>query len=386
MSETILFVDDEPNVLAAFKRQLRTQFTIETANNGREALDMVAVGGPYAVIVSDLRMPGMDGIQFLSQARDITPESSRILLTGHADLTTAIDAINEGRIFRFLTKPCTPEALTEAIKAGLEQYRLVTAERELLEKTLSKTVNLLTDMLSLANPVAFGRAVRLRRIVKEIAANLHLAGAWQFELAAMLSQTGCVTLPASLLEKVHSGQPLSKEEESLYASHPMIGFKLLEPIPRLGLIASMVRDQERTFASYASQPYSHKTYDIDLGAQILKVALGYDQLTRRGLTHAEAVQTMLNQPELYNSQVVEALGSKEIAKETWVMKVVGVAAVEQGMVFNEDIYTRDGKLLISKGMEVNLAILEHLTLMAKSVGVVEPFRVLVPPQVAASSS
>ncbi len=380
MTETILFVDDEPNVLAAFKRQLRTLFTIETANNGSDALDTIAANEPFAVIVSDLRMPGMDGIQFFSQAKESSPDSVRILLTGHADLTTAIDAINEGRIFRFLTKPCTPEALTEAIKAGIEQYRLVTAERELLEKTLSKTVTLLTDMLSLANPLAFGRAVRLKRIAREIAVNLHLPGAWQFELAAMLSQTGCVALPVDLLNKTYTGQPLTKDESSLYASHPMIGFKLLENIPRLGPIASMIRDQHRTFASFATQPYSHKTYDIDLGAQILKVALDYDHLTQSGAPHPAAVAEMMSRTTIYNPELVEALGQKEITKDAWAMKVVNVSTVEQGMVFDENIYTKDGKLLMPMGMAVSLAVQEHLLLAAKTVGIVEPFRVLIPPQ------
>jgi len=123
MSEKILFVDDDSNILDAYKRQLKREFHVETAQGGKQGLDAVANSGPYAVIVSDLRMPGMDGNQFLSRVKDSAPASVRIMLTGYADLRAATDAINNGRIFRLLTKPCSKEVLVEAIASGIEQFR-----------------------------------------------------------------------------------------------------------------------------------------------------------------------------------------------------------------------------------------------------------------------
>lgn len=375
MTEKILFVDDEQNILLAFKRQLRKKFDVETANSARDAIYLIN-DQAYAVIVSDLRMPVMDGIEFFSQARRISPDSVRILLTGQADLNTAINAINEGDIFRFLTKPCSSELLVANLEAALEQYRLVTAERELIEKTLSKTVQLMTDMLGLSSPFAYGRAIRLRRIVKEMAVNLRVTNAWQFELAAMLSQIGCVALPKDLLEKVYKGQSLEKNEDSMYGSHPLIGYRLLRDIPRLESIAQMIRDQQRNISSYADQPYSHKTHDIDLGAQILKVATDYDQLIQNETPHVEAIQHMLRKTVVYDTEIVEALGNKPFFKDTWQVSLVDVNSVKLGMIINENIYTKEGKLLISKGMEVSSATLEKLKLSASSIGVVEPFRVL----------
>jgi response regulator RpfG family c-di-GMP phosphodiesterase len=326
MNERILFVDDEPNILMAFKRQLRTQFQIETANSGRDALFLFSPSDPFAVIVSDLRMPVMDGIQFLAQSRETSPDSVRILLTGHADLSTAIDAVNQGDIFRFLTKPCSLENLTEALNAALEQYRLVTAERELLEKTLSKTIKLMADMLILANPVAYGRAMRIRRIVKEIVRNMNLNSGWQFELAATLSQTGCVALPDDLLEKVFKGKPLTKDEESLYASHPMIGYKLLENIPRLEAVAQMVRDQLRSYSSYAEQPYSYKSHEIEQGAQILRVASDYDRFSQHGHSHAEIIRNMLQRTAIYDTELVEALGNKSFVDDPWESRLADIVS------------------------------------------------------------
>ncbi len=376
MTEKLLFVDDEPNILSGLRRQLRGVFEIGTANNGQEALDIIAASEPFAVIVSDFRMPGMDGIQFLAHAKAVSPESVRILLTGHADLGTAIEAVNNGAIFRFLTKPCPPAVLTDALQAGVEQFRLVTAERDLLEKTLSKTVNLLTDILSLANPAAFGRAVRARRIVGEICANLKLPNAWQYNLAAMLSQIGCVALPPALLEKISAGAPLNKDEEKLFASHPLIGYKLLESIPRLDQIAEMVKDQDRPFAAYTAGGGSKRQVN-ERGAQILKVALDYDQVVQNGTPHVEAVRWMQAQDGLYNPEMIAALGQKKIASDTWVMKVVNTGAVEVGMILGDEVHTADGKLLLAKGLDVTPAMLEHLNLMAQNVGVVEPLRVLI---------
>ena len=319
----------------------------------------------------------MDGVQFFTQAKFISPDSVRILLTGHADLNTAINAINQGDIFRFLTKPCPPEMLADTLEVALEQYQLITAERELLEKTLSKTVQLMTDMLGLSNPTAYGRAIRLRRIVREIVDNTNLTGAWQFELAAMLSQIGCVALPQDLLEKVYTGIPLEKNEESLYGSHPLIGYKLLKNIPRLESIAQMVRDQQREFSSYAEQPYSYKTHDIELGAQILRIATDYDRFTHAGVSHAEAIQNMAPKTRIYDTEIVEALGNKEIFNDTWEVQSVDVRSVRQGMIINEDVYSKDGNLVMSKGMEISSASIETLKLASYNIGVVEPFRVFV---------
>ncbi len=123
MDERILFVDDDTNILDGYKRQLRKQFLIETAEGAEKGLDAVKNRGPFAVIVSDLKMPGMDGNNFLSQIKKISPETTRILLTGYADLTSAMSAINNGNIFRLLTKPCDKKDLVLALEDGIEHYR-----------------------------------------------------------------------------------------------------------------------------------------------------------------------------------------------------------------------------------------------------------------------
>ena len=166
----------------AMRRQLRKRFEVVTANGGAEGLKTIADGDGFAVIVSDLRMPEMDGIKFLSHVRERFPDSVRIMLTGNADVESAIHAVNEGHLFRFLTKPCPPDQLIATLEAGIEQHRLITAEKELLEKTLKGSIKILTDILSLICPAAFGRASRVRRLARRVAAQLNVNKVWQVEI------------------------------------------------------------------------------------------------------------------------------------------------------------------------------------------------------------
>jgi YesN/AraC family two-component response regulator len=193
MLEKILLADDEPAILQGYHRVLHREFQIDTAVGAAEALPKVQAQ-PYAVVVSDMNMPGMDGVQLLAKIKMLAPNTIRVMLTGNAELETAMNAVNEGAIFRFLTKPCGKETLAKALTAGLVQYRLVNAEKELLEQTLRGSIQVLTEVLSLVNPAAFSRAVRIRKYVNHVVEALGLSNPWRFEVAAMMSQLGCVTL------------------------------------------------------------------------------------------------------------------------------------------------------------------------------------------------
>ena len=297
MNEKILCVDDESNILQALQRQLRRQFRVETALSGAEGLEVITSDGPFAVIVSDMRMPGMDGIQFLSAVREQAPESVRVMLTGNADQQTAMDAVNEGQIYRFLTKPCPTETLVATLAAGVRQYQLVTAEKELLEKTLRGSVKVLTDVLSLANPTAFGHASRVRRMVQKLCKQLNVDQPWQCEIAAMLSQIGCVTVPSSTLNKIYHGQTLSDDESQMMAAHPSIGRELVANIPRLESVAEIIGSQQKCFDGSDTQADTPAGKEIPLGARILKVAIDYDTLKWSGLADVEVITELRQHSE-----------------------------------------------------------------------------------------
>jgi DNA-binding NtrC family response regulator len=128
-TKSILCVDDEPRVLDGLKLTLRRSFDVSTATSGAEGLAILKQMAGAAVVISDMRMPGMDGAVFLTKVREQWPDSMRLLLTGEAGRDAAVAAVNEGQIFRFLSKPCAPEKLIAAVEAAVRQHQLVTADK-----------------------------------------------------------------------------------------------------------------------------------------------------------------------------------------------------------------------------------------------------------------
>ena len=379
MAEKILFVDDDPNILAAMQRQMRKRFQIDTGMGAEEGLEAVANRGPFAVIVSDLRMPGMDGIQFLAKVRTLSPDSVRMMLTGNADLHAAMEAVNEGNIFRFMTKPCTPEALTMALNAGLEQHRLILSERELLEQTLRGAIKVLTELLALLNPEAFGRASRITRYTRAVAVRMQAENLWQLETAATLSQIGCVILSEEALKKLYRGEPLVGEEAQLFNMHPFIASDLLINIPRMQEIARIVSYQEKHFdgSNIPIDPVAGK--EIPLGSRILKVVLDFDALeTGKTLPRQDILREMRKRKGVYDPEALIALKEVILAEEGHEVRYLSVEELQYGMVLTEDLLTSDGRLLIARGYTVNSALRERLKNFAVKPGIREPIRVLAP--------
>ncbi len=306
MNEKILFVDDEPDVLATFLRNLRKRFQIVTVSSGKEGLAVMEQQGPFAVIVSDLRMSGLDGTQFLAQAKAASPDSVLMMLTGYVDVQTAFDAVNDGTVFRFLIKPCLLDTLTKALDAGIAQYRLHTAEREVLEQTVKGSVGVLTEILGMVNPAAFGRATRVKDYVRDIATQIKLTNGWQLEVAAMLSQIGCVSIPSDVLEKAYAGESLTPDEQDLLASHPAVGSKLIAHIPRFESIAWIIEAQQLPFSAYTGT-HNAPNAEAALGAQILKVAVDLDQMVVSGVSPNAALDDLRQRADEYNPRVVKAL-------------------------------------------------------------------------------
>lgn len=146
--DKILIVDDEEKLLKLFARQLQTLYSVKTATSGDQALEIINNSGPFAVVISDFRMPEMNGVEFLAQAKEIEPDTIRMMISGFADLEVVMEAINEGNIFRFLTKPCKPDIFSRAVQDGVRQYHLVQQERQLAEsKRIQKFLEKAKDKL-----------------------------------------------------------------------------------------------------------------------------------------------------------------------------------------------------------------------------------------------
>jgi CheY-like chemotaxis protein len=375
MTEKILFVDDEENILHSIKRELRKRYDIDIATSGGEALETLKNKGPFAVIISDMRMPAMDGIQLLTTVKDTYPETVRLMLTGNADQETAIEAVNKGHIFRFLNKPCPTTTLVMAIALALRQYRLITAEKELLDKTLKGAITVLSEVLSLANPIAFSSGMRIKTLVVEIARSLGLGNIWQYEIAALVSQIGCITLPQDILNKVYAGEKLNEEEEKMYLDHPQIGSKLLEKIPRLETVAAIVAHQ--TLDCRALEECRDLPEDVSIGAQILKIAIDFDQLHHCGWKRSEAIKKLEDEPDRYNGQFLKILAGLKLGPEQEKVVAVEVRDLTVGMIVERDIMATNGVLIAPKGQEMTWSLIKGLKNFRHQTGVQEPILVRV---------
>ncbi|HNV47671.1 MAG TPA: response regulator [Spirochaetota bacterium] len=377
MEEKILIIDDDENLLSSFKRSLGRDFTIETAAGGEAGVAAMAKNGPFAVIMSDLKMPGMDGIQVLARARELAPKSVRIMLTGNADLAIAIDAINRGNIFRFLTKPCPPEELAAVLAAATEQYRLVMAEKELLEKTLSGSIKVLTDVLSLVNPRAFSHASRVRRLVRQLASAMNFARTWELEISAMLSQVGCVTIPEDILDKVFALKPLTPPELAMYQNYPKAGSDIIANIPRMARVADIIRNQESHFDNSKPAVGGPAGTKIPPESYILKTALDYDLYIGAGMAADAALIEMHKHASRYDPAIIKALEMVITGEDKFEIRQVGIDQLTCKMILAEDVIANNGKLIVSKGEEVTASMKMRLVNFNKSMGLRDTFRVIV---------
>jgi response regulator RpfG family c-di-GMP phosphodiesterase len=325
----VLFVDDEQNVLNGIRRGLRNDFDVHTASSGEEALRLLEDGEAFRVIVSDCRMPNMDGIELLQRCSKVAPLSVRIMLTGNTDQETAVRAVNTGDVFKFVNKPCEVQALRQVVGLAVRQYELVTAEKEILEETLKGSIKVLADLLAIVKPEAFGRTARLRRKAHEVAGHLEGVRMWELDAATLLSQLGCVNVAPEILDKLQRGDVLSDREAADFA------------------VDDVKRDK------------------IPLEARILHVVLLDDDLRRQGWSDAAIVEKLRKCGDKVDPAVLAALiAATDLSGAKEVLRVLA-SELELGMVVQEDIRTDHGVMLLCHGQEVAPAIREHLVKFQK---------------------
>jgi response regulator RpfG family c-di-GMP phosphodiesterase len=381
MSAKILMVDDDPNLLAACERNLRRQFELETASGGAEALAKLAAHGPYAVVVADRHMPGMDGIQLLAQFRKKAPDTVRIMLTGVADIEAVIRVVNEDNIFRFLTKPCPTELLATALRDAQALHQLAVAEKELLNKTLSGSIKLLTDILSMVETQSFGRGQSLRDAIVTATDRLGMEKAWEIHLAVMLAPIGFVTIPPETLLRSRAGQRLSEVEEQMLAHVPETAARLLANIPRLEGVARIVRYQEKCFDG-SGFPLDAVAGDaIPLGARLLKIIIDLTEAQRRGVAQAAAFDQMSQRRDLYDTALLAVLRKAfedPAGGPVHAVRFSVPAAVNdlcKGMILRSNVETREGTLILPAGHRLNEMTLEKIRNFQSVVGLKEPILV-----------
>jgi CheY-like chemotaxis protein len=359
VSNRILLIDDESNLLQALRRNLRGRFDITTANGGRAGIEEMERHGPFAMVVSDMQMPDVDGIRVLTTAKRLAPDTVRVMLTGNADQQTAINAVNDGSIFRFLSKPCPAEQLAVVLEEGLRHYQVMLAERELLSKTLAGCVSLINDLLSVANPKGFGRGGRMRQWMKQICCKLYLTDAWQYEVAAMLSQVGSIghVFPDTEARSL-------EDREAILRNQAAASSAMLAKIPRLETIAAMIGSQ------YTPTKGNHVPFEVELGGKLIRMLTDFD-IHCETVKSSHAIRLLQDHKDPYDPEALEAFAGLVMGGQQ--IKSLPIADLLEGMVLVNDVLTTSGEILLSNGHELTSTMIQRLkSFVRNSIPVTEP--------------
>lgn len=357
----ILMVDDEPNILAGYRRLLSSRYDVTAAGAGREGLALIP-GASFAVIVSDMRMPEMDGIQFLQAARAIDADAVLLMLSGNADQETAVRAVNEGAIFRFLNKPCPPDTLERALQDALRQHELVTAERTLLRDTLAGSLKLLVDALTLHDPRTAQALRAVRATAAEIAGELGVGDDWRIGMAGTLCLVGLLTMP-----DVQSALDLPEPRLVECAAR---GAKLLRHVPRLEPVAEMIEHQRDPGPCPASPALASSPSRVVLGSRIVRFAFDLERATHLLAQDRAAALLRLRYADTdHDQRLFEAaeriLHAKDPAAAALLRPVnVRATGLQPGMTAAQDVVSIDGKLMLARGYELTELVIENLQSLA----------------------
>lgn len=353
----LLVIDDEAAVVNALSRTLRGHYDVRTGTSAAEGLAVLGREPDVAIVLSDMRMPGMNGATFLSEARKMAPETVRVLLTGQADMDDVVHAINEGNIYRFLRKPCSPDVMRATLLAAAEQHRLIVAERQLLEQTLRGSVQALADALALSSPSVFGASVRVKETCTKLASKIGLKVTWSLEVAATMSHIGAISLPHGLYERRAKKMMLTVPEKAMLDRISTVTAQLLAPIPRLEQVREIIQRAGPTAAALVAS----KPEDVAVQAgHILRVALDFEELECE-LSTTGALHRIRQAPHgVYDPNVVAALVEIHATQATMTTIDVPIKGVSVGMVIAADVFSRSGVLIVARGHRVTESVMERL--------------------------
>ena len=421
----ILFVDDEPNILSSLRRLFRAQgyqvLTAESGSAGLKILETEAVD----LVISDMRMPEMDGARFLEHVRERWPDTLRLLLTGYADVRSILDAINRGEIYRYITKPWDDNDIVLVVRHALERQTLLhekqqlealtqhqneelkllnaslemkveartvalkKAHDELVSSNDKLKINFLTSIKVFSNLIELrgdklaGHSRRVADLARRIATRMGLAARETQEIfiAGLLHNIGKIGFSDELLAMPVS--LMNGDRLGLYRKYPMRGEQLLMPLDDLRGAASIVRSHQERFDGEGF-PDRLSGFNIPIGARILVLASDYDNLqigtlAQRCLRPDEAAALILqSRGKRYDPLVVAAFqdiinGSNSTSSVANIVEPlpeepVTAAGLRAGMVTTRDLITRDGFLLLSAEHVLNEQLIKQILEFEKSSG------------------
>ncbi|QXD16385.1 response regulator [Rhodocaloribacter litoris] len=399
----LLLVDDEENILHALHRLLRKQYEVHTTTSPEEALDRVREQS-YAVLLSDQRMPGMDGTELMARAREHAPDTIRIILTGYADIHAVIRAINEGAIYRFLTKPWNDDELQATLRQAVAQYELVQENQRLLSlteeqnqkleafnrtlrqkvmertrqvtelnqsltKSFRGTIEVLSQLADMHSPALSKHAKRVTALACMIGERLRLGSEqlFQLEVAATLHDIGKITMDPNLLKQPYA--QMKAHDRAVLMTHATRGAALVQMIPNLEEAARYVRHHHEHYGG-GGFPKRLEGNQIPLGSRIIAVADAFDNALNgrssfQKTTPEQALKYVRdNTPTLFDPYLVDILITcilQENRPINHAMEVeVGLFDLKPGMVLARDVRSIRGILLLEKHQVLDEGFINRL--------------------------
>jgi response regulator RpfG family c-di-GMP phosphodiesterase len=365
-----MFVDDDVALLKSLERNLCFDYDLCIAESGPQALELMAERGPFSVVLTDMRMPIMDGVHFIEQARKVSPDTVYLMLTGNQDVDTAIKAVNHGQVFRFLTKPCETADIKMAVAAAQRQFELVNAEKELLQKTFVGAVNLMTDVVETLHPDTMQQSQRVDAIMRHCENALECPGNWEYRLAARLSLVGLALLPCDEQLKFQQLAPTDPESHRLLEKMASTSARLIARIPRLERVGEILRRQTAVDGSAFHEPYDE--HSPDLGASLLRVAVHWSTMINNGLSPETAVVELQQVVHKLPQQIQLALMDLDTPDGDQQPVELALRDLAEGMVLYDNVLSEDGALLLRSGRRLTLPIIEKLKLHCQNAAKLRP--------------
>ena len=293
----ILIVDDEIDNLQLLYRTLRRDYDVVKAQGPLEALEILK-NEEFQCILSDHKMPDMDGVEFLKRSFDMYPDTMRLLVTAYSDVDILMNAINYAKIYRYIKKPYSPEELLHIVQLSLEYYQLKVDNKKLvydLKDLFSGTINTIMDALDSKDSYTLGRSRRVAFYTSRMISAMDISKSEKaaIEMAALLHDIGMIGVKEEIL---HKSEALNEEEKEEIRKHVFYSVKILEDIKQLDRVTDIIK-YHHEFYNGKGYPFQVKGEEIPIGARVIAIADAYDALVsfrpyRDGLTPSEAINVI----------------------------------------------------------------------------------------------
>ena len=373
---TILIVDDTPDNIDVLIGILGDTYHTKVALNGEKALELVNIDPPDLILL-DVMMPEMDGFEVCKRLKDKsnTQKIPVIFVTAKGEAEDENCGFEIGGV-DYITKPVNPIVVRARVKTHLELRNSQVRVEQLLSRTLLGSVKMMTQILSFLSPDVFNRSSRIKKYVRAMADSLQIEQIWRLEMAAMLSELGCLTVPVDIRAKILEGALLSAGEQKTFNAHPELGAEFLSHIPGLEVVAEIIRKQLYPIRSgLADNPSEWDA--VTQGACLLNISLEFDRLILSGETGQSALSIIRQDAMKYPAALVSALEKNLSEFLEMIPRIVDLQDLREGMVLDQDLIDEEKSKIAAKQTELTQETIRLIMRFNQNCKIHVPIQVLV---------